>query len=88
MVHSYVDEIDVKAADGSDIAYIADRDLDSVGMPPDNARLIAAAPKLLAACKAALSAYDRAYAGEPKASWSGKDVDAMRQAIIEAEGQP
>src|SRR5690606_38413423 len=34
----------IVAADGSEVAHPADRRLDSQGMPPDNARLIAAAP--------------------------------------------
>jgi hypothetical protein len=50
-----------------------------------DARLIAAAPELLEACKKAIGAYDAAYASG-RSNWTKKDVDEMRSAIAKAEG--
>jgi len=50
-----------------------------------NARLIAAAPDLLAACEVAIAAYDQAKL-EGKSRWLGTEVDAMREAIAKARG--
>lgn len=75
----YVDAIDIVDANGDEVAHLADRDLRLIGMPPANARLIAAAPDLLAACKQVLAA------GE---EWAGtKAWDMCRDAVAEAEGR-
>lgn len=47
----FVDAIHISASDGSLIAEIADRNIQSEGMPPENAALIAAAPDLLNAVR-------------------------------------
>jgi hypothetical protein len=52
-VQPYVDAIDILDANEEEVAYLADRAIAVDGMPPENARLIAAAPDLLAACEAA-----------------------------------
>lgn len=41
-IQPYVDAIDLLAEDGSEVATIADRPLDALGMPPDNAKRLAA----------------------------------------------
>jgi hypothetical protein len=48
-----------------------------------NARLIAAAPDLLAACNVAIAAYDAAKL-EGISRWLGTEVDTMREAIAKA----
>lgn len=45
-IRPYVDGIDIIDSNGSPVAHVADRNFDEQGMPPDNARLIAAAPCL------------------------------------------
>jgi hypothetical protein len=57
-IDPYVDAIHVLAPDGSKIASMADRNLSAQGMPPDNARLIAAAPTLFAALEELLRVDD------------------------------
>lgn len=53
-------------------------------IPEDVARLIAAAPDLLAACKALLARVDEP--GATVRSITGRDVAAIRAAIAKAEG--
>lgn len=51
-----------------------------------NARLIAAAPCLLAACQRMLAMYDAALATGTGQMWKGADVDALRAAVAKATG--
>ena len=52
-----------------------------------NARLIAAAPDLLSACRDVLEALDDRYDGaaDSKYLWAGRHIDALRNAIANAE---
>jgi hypothetical protein len=54
-VQPYVDAIDILDANEEEVAYLADRAIAVDGMPPENARLIAAAPDLLKACEVMLA---------------------------------
>ena len=54
-VQPYVDGIDILDANHEVVATLADRWFGSTGTPPENARIIAASPELLAACEAGLA---------------------------------
>lgn len=53
-----------------------------------NARLIAAAPDLLAACAGILALYDAALSTGKSVTWKGELVDAMRAAVKKAQEIP
>lgn len=85
----YVDAIKILDSNGSSIALVCDRWTDEPGMPPDNARLIAAAPDMLAAlqrlCEQAEMTEDY------RDSFDGTLVNACKQAraaIAKAKGEP
>jgi hypothetical protein len=80
-VKPYVDAIDILDTNGVPVAHLADRAIaDYVGMPPENARLIAAAPDMLSALL---------YIVRWKPSgWSAEAAQEMaRSAIARATGQ-
>lgn len=87
MQKPYVDGIDIVSHDGSKVAEISDRFLDSVGMPPDNGRLIAAAPKLLAACEKTAAWIEETMYDQDDLSDDAKEILAtVKASIAEAKG--
>ena len=84
-IEPYVDGIDIFDAENMLILSMSDRQI-GTGEPPENARLIAAAPDLLAALEKAVENY-----GEPGGPWNvpsdpGGWLDMARQAIRKAKG--
>lgn len=81
--HTGTDE-DANVVYDSDCGFVAETtrdDGDSVS-ESDNARLISAAPELLAACKKAKKRFD-----ELGLDWLGKGRDPLEEAIAKAEGK-
>jgi hypothetical protein len=80
-IEPYVDAIDILDANGVPVAHVADRRIDAIGSPPENARLLVAAPDLLAALKRLVICVGGKY-GQFAA-----DAEAAYIAIAKAEGR-
>jgi hypothetical protein len=88
-VEPYVDGIDILDADGLPVASLADRPLDAQGLPPGNARLIAASPDLLEVCEDAPDPDQLGIAGvEAFAAHYREWYEQRRAAVLKALPDP
>ena len=85
-IEPYVDAIDILDANGNAVAHLADRRIDHVGMPPDNARLIVVAPALLEACELTLSNLDHLTDVWGQEGVTRTVQDKLRAAVAAAKG--
>ena len=84
-----INEYGILNADGMELGkvYFNDVDEDSLAESEANARLIAAAPELLDACKAIIEAKDEYPLQDPRELCNAIDFEQIRDAIAKAEGK-